>query len=141
MTHYKTESDIEAVVRGFESCSTDKAAFGHREHLTVAAWYLSTSTVGQAAEKIRLALWSFLDHHGVGRGKYNETITVFWIEMVAGIMRASENETSVVEKCNRVVELLSDPALVFAYYTGTLLWSDEARHAFVEPDLKEWRRV
>ena len=138
---YKTPTEIEAVVSGFESCATGKDDFKHREHLTVAVSYLTGSTQKQAAAKMRIGLRRFLAHHGVGSEKYNETLTMFWVAMVRQKLAEIRTDSSLVEKCNRVIEALGNPALAFDYYSKELLWSDEARKAYVRPDLKNWEKV
>jgi hypothetical protein len=134
---YLSENDIENVVRGFESCETDKPNFKHRDHLTVAVWYLQSLDLEQAVDRMRSALLRFLDHHSVDRQKYNETITVFWIQMVANKLNEMRDAT-LVEKCNGVVESLHNSNLVSDYYSKDLLSSDEARRNFVAPDLRPW---
>jgi len=138
---YKTVGEIAAVVSGFESCGTGKDDFKHREHLTVAVSYLSCSTQKQAADKMRIGLLRFLAHHGVGSEKYNETLTMFWVAMVRRTLAEIGSDSPLVGKCNRVIEALGNPALAFDYYSKELLWSDEARKACVEPDLKDWEKV
>ena len=53
------------------------------DHLVVAD--LVRANIGREAalDRMRAALMRFLDHHGVDKKKYSETITVFWIEKVA----------------------------------------------------------
>jgi len=63
---YTTTSEIEAVVRGFETCILAKDEFPHARHLTVTVWYLSGGNFDQACKKMRTGLFRFLDHHGVG---------------------------------------------------------------------------
>lgn len=138
---YKTATEIEAVVSGFESCGTGRDDFKHREHLTVAVSYLSVSTQKQAADKMRMGLLRFLAHHRVGSEKYNETLTMFWVAMVRQTLGEIGPDSSLVEKCNRVIEVLGNPALAFDYYSKELLWSDEARKGCVKPDLKNWEKV
>jgi len=138
MHTYKTEEEIAAVVQGFESCDTDKAAFKHQDHLTVAVCYLQELSVADATNKLRTALLRFVDHHGVDRKKYNETITVFWLEVVAEKLRSFPLESSKVTKCNAVIEGLSDAGLMLEYYSAELLFSNRARGEFVSPDLKDW---
>jgi hypothetical protein len=101
---YSSEDEIEDVVRGFETCQTDKSEFKHRQHLTVAVWYLQTLDTKAAVERMRTALQRFIDHHGVPREKYSEEVTVFWIELIAKRLSELDDELSLVEKCNRVVE-------------------------------------
>jgi len=136
--HYQTESEIEAVVHGFESCETDKTNFPHRHHLTVAVWYLQNMSRREATERMRTALLRFVDHHGVDRRKYHETLTAFWIEMVAVEVGKMSPKATLVEKCNRVIESLQDKDLVNDYYSKERLDSNEAREMFVGPDLKSW---
>ena len=49
--HYQTEEEINAVVAGFEQCTTGKSEFTHLSHLTVAVSYLHHSTPEQAFQK------------------------------------------------------------------------------------------
>ena len=136
--HYQTESEIEAVVHGFESCETAKTNFPHRHHLTVAVWYLQNMGTRDATERMRTALLRFVDHHGVDRRKYHETLTAFWIEMVAVEVGKMSPKATLVEKCNQVIESLQDKDLVNEYYSKALLESTEAREGFVAPDLRSW---
>ena len=139
MAIYQTEAEIEAVVRGFESCETDKGAFKHQDHLTVAVCYLQELSVADATNKLRESLLRFVDHHGVDRKKYNETITVFWLEVVAEELKSLPSDSSLVAKCNVVEEALSNAGLAMEYYSPELLFSEKAREEFVRPDLKDWK--
>ena len=136
MSTYQTEAEVKAVVRAFESCETDKAAFKHQDHLTVAVCYLEELSLDDAIAKMRNSLRRFIVHHNVDRQKYNETITVFWFELVAKALRQMTS-SSLVEKCNAVIEAFSNAGLALEYYSPELLFSDRARELFVEPDLKD----
>lgn len=102
---YSSEREIEEVVRGFESCETDKMAFKHREHLTVAVWYLQTLDTKAAVERMRTGLFRFLDHHGVAREKYSEEVTVFWIELIAEKLGELGPKATILDQCNYVLSL------------------------------------
>ena len=138
MTRFQNEDDIARIVSGFESCTTDKNEFKHQDHLTVAVAYLQALTIPEATTRLRESLLRFVDHHSVDRQKYNETITVFWLELVAAELEKLTNR-SLVEKCNAVTETLNDAGLILQYYSSDLLFSDAARKDFVEPDLKHWK--
>lgn len=103
MSRYHSEDEIENVVRGFETCTTDKTAFRHSEHLTVAVWYVQTLGREAALDRMRAGLLRFLDHHGVDPKKYSEPVTVLWIDRVAEELSALGPEVSLVEKCNRIL--------------------------------------
>ncbi|MCM3902865.1 MAG: hypothetical protein ND866_14260 [Pyrinomonadaceae bacterium] len=135
--YYKEFQEIEVVVDGFESCTTVKEDFTHRSHLTVAAYYLHCSNQDEATERMRTGLLRFLDHHGVGRAKFHETLTVFWIRTVSGFLEGLDQTLPLLEMTNAVIESLSDSRLVFEYYSEELLRTDETRNGWVAPDLKD----
>ena len=113
--HYQTEREIEAVVQGFESCTTAKDEFKHREHLTVAVWYLRNSTPDQAFEKMRSGLFRFLDHHGVSRAKYKEALTLAWLKLIQSVIEQMKPDLPLPEVTNIVLERLGDPRVVSQY--------------------------
>jgi hypothetical protein len=100
---YQSDSEIENVVRGFESCETDKDQFKHRHHLVVAIWYVEKLGQEAALDQMRSSLLRFLDHHGVDKQKYSEPVTGFWISKVADRLNELGPGISLVEKCNRIV--------------------------------------
>src|SRR6185503_14076668 len=104
---YRSEDEIERVVRGFETCETDKAAFKHREHLTVAVWYLQTLDAEAAVDRMRTSLLRFVDHHGVPREKYSEEVTVFWIDLIEKKLMELAPNASLVDQCNYVINSLA----------------------------------
>ena len=111
MSLYESETEIEQVVRGFETCATAAADFHHHEHLTVAVWYLQTLSPAEAVARMRAALLRFVDLHGVDRKKYSEEITVFWIETVARALAGMGSETQLVDKCNQIISQFSSPVI------------------------------
>lgn len=135
--YYKNLQEIEAVVSGFELCTTAKEAFTHRSHLTVAAYYLHSSSQLEATQRMRTGLLRFLDHHGIGRAKFHETLTIFWIRTVSTFLARSDRELTLLEVTNAVIESLGDSRLVFEYYSEKLLWANETRESWVAPDLRD----
>ena len=138
---YTHQDEIIANVEGFESCRTGKDGFKHKDHLVVAAFYLQQLSLVDAIRRMRTNLLQFLDHHQVDRQKYNETITVFWFELVADLLNKLPPDSTLVEKCNAVMESLDNSALAFEYYSREKLFSDEARTNFIAPDLKDWKSI
>jgi hypothetical protein len=136
---YGDDAEIEAIVRGFESCAMPDSEFSHRAHMVVALsyLYLSQLSVRQAAERMRAGLYRFLDHYGNDRQKYHETITLFWIKLVRGFMnRAGTRGRHLAGLASDLAATHPDSRLIYAYYSKELLSSDEARTSWVEPDLK-----
>lgn len=134
--HYSNESEIEAVVRGFETCTTGKDEFPHRDHLALAVWYLNSSSETEAAASMRASLYRFLDRHDC-RKNYHETLTLFWIKIVHEALETLGAELSLLEKTNAIIERLGDSRLVFEFYSKALVESEEARRNWIEPDLKD----
>ena len=136
MSNYQNEEEIEAVVLGFESCTTTAADFTHASHLTVAVWYLSHGTVSEALTKMRTNLFRFVDHHNVSREKYNETITLLWLRLAQKALAGLKGNLSLLETTNHVVAEFGDSQIVFDYYSRERLCSPEAKQMWIEPDLK-----
>jgi hypothetical protein len=111
--HYQTEQEIEAVVAGFEQCTTGKDEFTHLSHLTVAVYYLRHSSPEEAFQKMRFALLRFLDHHGVGRTKYKEQLTRSWITLVQSVIEKMGPDLSLLATTNAVLERLGDFRIPF----------------------------
>lgn len=135
--HYNTEADIMKVVNDFELCRTGKDDFHHVQHLVVATAYLDSLPIEGATGKLRDGLVRFLEHHEIDKQMYNETLTVFWLEMVALALERLPEGTPLVDRCNSVIDALSNPKLASEFYSDELLWSEEARAVFVDPDLKK----
>lgn len=108
MEQYQNEQEIEAVVVGFEGCTTGKDEFTHLSHLTVAVYYLRNSTPDQAFKKMRIGLFRFLDHHGVGRAKYNEQLTVAWIKLIQSVIQEMNPDLTLLAVTNAVLQRLGD---------------------------------
>lgn len=106
--HYQTENEIDAVVSGFEQCTTGKSNFTHLSHLTVAVYYLRNSTPEETFQEMSAGLFRFLDHHGIDRAKYDAALTRSWIALVQNVIEELDSELSLVVVTNTVLERLGD---------------------------------
>ena len=107
---FNSQAEIEQVVAGFETCATPAADFHHREHLTVAVWYLQTLSREETVKAMRTALLRFVDHHGVDPKKYSEEVTVLWVNAIASALAGMGSEPSLVDKCNQIISRFNSPA-------------------------------
>ena len=134
---YKTEEEIPALLRSFEDASIARGARKHAEHLVVALCYMDRHDLAAATDLMRKGIFNLLVHgFKVDLTKempYHETLTVFWMRTVAGFT-AERRGTTLVERANELVELY-DKDYPLTFYSRDHLFSDEARAAFVEPDL------
>ena len=127
------KEDVE-LTRALERGEVANESFHHLSHLHVAWVYLSESSgVDEAAAKMRKTLQKFATSAGKPE-KYHETITLFWVRLLAGIRAARSRETlrQIVHAHPRLME----KDFPLAYYSSERLFSDKARTSWVEPDLK-----
>ena len=136
---YRNSEEIEAVVQKFEACHYGLKDFSHGKHLVVAAWYLSRHPFEQAMARMRSSLLRFTAHHGV-QG-YHETITRFWLELVAGHLRKVQAGTPLVDDVNELVRTYRDKNILFDYYSREVVMSEEAKQRWVNPDLRALPQV
>jgi len=128
---YESDAEVEEVVRRFESCGFAVQEFDHVAHLTVAVVYLTRFGECVAMDRMRESLLRFSRHHG--RMGYHETITRFWLRLVAAEPSCSQ---TLYVRVNEIVSKYADKNLVFQYYTRERLMSDVARKEWVEADLE-----
>lgn len=134
MDHRISESD--RVFREyFEAFRVSPADFDHRAHVRLAYVYLCGQPVTAAGESMKCALLAFLDHLGVGAAKYHETITRAWVMAVYHFMSRCAPCASADEFIERNPELL-DSRIMLTHYSAEVLFSDEARARFVDPDIQ-----
>jgi hypothetical protein len=135
--YYQSDDEIEALVRGFEDCSTRPSEFNHRAHLVVALSYLRLYrlTVQEATERMRAGLYRFLKHHGEDRQVYNETITLFWIKLVQSFLDRTDASRPLIDITNEMIAACGNSQLIYSYYTRERLSSDEAKKEWIEPDV------
>ena len=118
----------------FEACRIAPDAFSHRAHLRLAYVYLVDSDADSAYEKMRDALHAFLGHLGIAEGKYHDTMTRAWILAVRHFMEKTQDAGSADAFIDQN-PLMLDSNVMLTHYSADLLFSQEARQRFVEPDL------
>jgi hypothetical protein len=118
----------------FEAGAFAPANFSHRAHVQLAYVYLAESDVELALERMRAALVSFLSHHGIPATRYHETLTRAWLLGVNHFMHRSPVASSSDDFIARNPILL-DSKIMLTHYSADLLFSDQARAGFVEPNL------
>ena len=133
---YQSEKEIFDIVNGFENCTIRREDWKHAEHLTVACYYAFHLDYETALVKMRGGILNLLAAFGVDLSKempYHETLTVFWMQTIYDSM---ENQTSLVEFANRILEIGGDKDLPLEFYSRELLYSEKARAKFVKNNLQ-----
>ena len=125
----------EEFARAFEAGLVTPEAFDHRAHVRVAWVYLhETGSLEAAIPRMRDAIRRFAAAAGASQ-KYHETITVLWMRLLDEVKGRAGARS---EMCDvlRDFPSLADKDLPLQYYTRERLFSDEARGAWVAPDLQ-----
>ena len=133
---FKNEKEIADLVRSFENATISRDKWKHEKHRTLALHDLRLHDIATATEKMRSGILNLLRSFGIELSKempYHETLTIFWMRTVADF-NATKNGASLLDKANDLVATY-DKDYPLKFYTREILFSDEARTAFVEGDL------
>jgi hypothetical protein len=130
----RSEAEIEALVRAFEACTLPRHEWTHREHLTVALWYLRRLDHSDATALIRQGIKRFNASHGNLAG-YHETITLAWIALIARFLSEREPGQPLAVLAADLLLECGDKDYLLQHYSRERLLSDQARHAWLPPDL------
>lgn len=137
MPEYTSDNDVLVLVESFENATISREEWKHREHLVVALYYVAHFDLDAATEMMRRGILRLLEHgFGVDLEKdmpYHETLTVFWMNAVHAFW-IDHKHLPLADIANEIAESL-DKEHPLKFYTRELLFSDEARGRFVEPDL------
>ena len=132
--HPHTSSQADRDFRdAFEACAIAPAAFSHEAHVRLAYVYLAEGDVAPAVDRMRAALLKFIEHNGIPRTKYHETLTRAWVLAVHHFMNKAPS-ASAADFIASNPELL-DSTIMLTHYSASVLFSADARASWVEPDL------
>src|SRR4051795_11525518 len=117
---------IEALVRAFDERTLPAAGWTHREHLTVALWYLRHHPIEEATGRIRDGIHRFNLSHGNTTG-YHETITLAWVAVIARFLGEYDHGQPLSTLVVHLLENCGDKGYLLRFYSGDVLISEEAR--------------
>lgn len=138
---YKTDEEVNLLVKAFENRSLPKADWTHAAHLTVGLYYCFHNPFGIAKNLMSDGIYWLNDAHGTPNTEtsgYHETLTVFWLKTIAAYLENHKTEKSLMFLANGLLESVDDTKLPLKYYGRELLFSTEARLKYVEPDLEKF---
>lgn len=136
-----TDAELAAA---FEDGTIAKEVWDHRAHLRVAFHWLSEQPLSAALPRIRAALKNYLQAQGIVETAtlgYHETMTQFWMRMVAAMMQGHAAEKPKQGRAwdsNAFLEqnpFLLQKSLWRAFYTRRQIVSMQAKAELVPPDL------
>lgn len=120
----------ERLLRDFFASLPD-GRLGHCEHLRLA--WLAARESRRPAELVRDAIQRYAAAHGAA-AKYHETVTLFWVQLVAHCV-AERRDLDDFDAFLAAFPLLLDKRALTRHWRAETIFSDEARAAWVEPDL------
>lgn len=137
---YTSLKDVNDLVSQFEQGTLPREKWHHAAHLTVAFWYLSRLNADKALEKIRSGIKNYNAKNHIfdkpGKG-YHETLTVFWAKIVFTFLQGRLQNKDSLETVNKLINEYGGRKDLFReFYSFDVLLCDEARNAWITPDVK-----
>ena len=120
-------------VAAFEAGEIDVDAFDHEAHVYVAWLYLEQFPPEQAADRFCAALRRLTERLGLS-GKYHETISRFFLQLIADRRDAAPGDAWPAFRRKNEDLCSGAAALLDRHYSRELLSSDRARVEYVTPD-------
>lgn len=134
---YKDENEIAEFVGRFERGEIADADWRHRDHLTVALYYVKQLGVEAAIGRTRDGIFNLLRSFGIDpRGTaspYHETLTVFWVRELASFL--DENADVPLAEIEEHASVKFDKDYPHRFYSRERLNGSLARREYVAPDL------
>jgi hypothetical protein len=128
-----SDEEVRDLVTAFESSTIAPSQFPHAAHLAVALSYLGNMPLAEATARMRTSLLRFTAHHGVN--VYHETLTTFWMRLLAHIVSNHYSDLPLWRRINLIVDRWGTVAPIEAHYSSGLIRSAAARREWVAPDL------
>lgn len=136
---YKTDEEVNLLVKRFEERTLPKAEWTHAAHLTVGLYYCFHNPFGVAKNLMSDGIYWLNDTHGTPNTEtsgYHETLTIFWLRTVAEFLESRAKGENLARLANNLITYYNDTSLPFSFYSRERLFSVEARMSYVEPNLK-----
>lgn len=134
MRHLLSRED-RAFQTAFETGRVPPEQFDHRAHLRLAYIYLAEHDTETAFLLMRDAIRNLLARNHIDISKYHETLTRAWIMAVRHFMEKTPSAESADAFIDQNPQML-DAKIMMTHYSAELIFSEEARAKFVEPDLE-----
>jgi hypothetical protein len=129
-----TDAYIESVMQAFEVGSLSRSEWTHSRHLVMALWYLRRHNRDEATTLIRNGIGRLNERHGNLAG-YHETITLAWVAVIERFLGVSDLEVPVSVLAEKLLVECGDKDYLLRFYSRERLFTEEARHRWVPPDL------
>jgi len=140
--HLATPEAFDAFLRGFELGTLPKSEWTHGAHVAAAANYLFDSDVKTVLPLMRTRISAYnlaVGGANTPRSGYHETLTRFWLLIVAEFLRQRQSEDrpkTRLDAARQALEIFGEArSLHTLYYSGDVVKDSAARTAWRPPDL------
>lgn len=130
-----TEPEIDLFIAAFEAGTLHKDRWTHAAHILAGACYVHTLGETAAIARMRVCVSAFNLAAGgknTPTSGYHETITVFWIKLLAAHHRPKETRAQFA--CRAVRDLAPCRNIYADFYTFDILASTHARRFWIAPN-------
>jgi hypothetical protein len=135
------DDEINLLIKAFEERTLPKAEWTYAAHLTVALYYCFHHPFGAAKRLMGEGIYWLNVAHGTPNTEtsgYHETLTVFWLKVVAAFLETHGRGKGLTALANELTLFYSDSELSLKFYSREILFSSEAREKYVLPDLRRF---
>jgi hypothetical protein len=129
-----TDPYIESFMRAFEDGSLSRSEWTHSRHLIMALWYLRRHNRDDATRLIRDGIQRYNERQGNLTG-YHETITLAWVAAIERFLAVRDLDVPVSVLAGELLGQCGDKDYLRRFYSRERLFTEEARHRWVPPDL------
>jgi hypothetical protein len=129
-----TDLYIESFIRAFENGSLSRPEWTHSRHFVMALWYLRRHNREEATGLIRAGIQRHNERQGNLTG-YHETITLAWIIVIERFLAVRDLDVPLSVLAGELLAQCGNKDYLLRFYSRERLFSDEARHRWVPPDL------
>ena len=129
-----TDNTDNAFVEAFLTGSLPSQRFRHRDHLRLTWALVRLTGVEAAMKRITSGIRYFATQHGQAE-KYHETMTRFWVRIVAHAV-AARSDITTFDEFLAAFPLLLEKDLPYRHWQRETIASPAARAQWVEPDIQ-----
>jgi hypothetical protein len=136
---FATDDDVRALLSAFHDGTLPRSAWNHRAHMTAALSFGRALPRDQAIDAMRAGIQKFNRAAGIVStpdSGYHETITAFYMHIVALHVLADLSPSSLADDANALMAAWGRADLPMSYWSRDRLFSRDARARWIPPDLQ-----
>jgi hypothetical protein len=131
-------SVTERIALGMTACTLPKAEWTHHAHLRAGLWHVLSFGEEPALVLLRERITRYNASVGTANtdtSGYHETLTRFYVGLIASFVRGRDRSAPLDVLAAALIAEHGDRELPLRFYSRERLFSVEARHGWIEPDL------